>query len=120
MPLLIPISRCSGEASLCSTMAEMVAVASLDAAVAGRFVHRRGQRCGGAGFDVPVDERLQRRRRQKWSIARQEHDGSIRALQRLFSLEESMARAELGLLPRKLQIRPASAASTASACGPRR
>ena len=38
--------------------------------------------------------------------AGQEHDGSIRAGQRLFSLKESMARAELWLLPRELQIRP--------------
>ena len=53
-----------------------------------------------------VDQPPQRLRRQQRYVARQQDDGADRAGERGFGLQESMTRAELGFLERKLKIRP--------------
>jgi hypothetical protein len=59
----------------------LLAVAD-DPAVAARLVKQGGHdRCGGAGFDVTIDQRGERFPLQEWHVARQQHQGASGARQ---------------------------------------
>ena len=55
---------------------------------------------------MPVDERLQRGRRQQRHIAGQQNDGPCLTGKRLFRLKQGMTRAELRILAREPEVRP--------------